>query len=147
VLGGSASALTVFGAPLGRQIRGAVPISGDVFPVVWSVLRWVIALALINLLFSLLYFLAPNHPRPKWRWTSTGAVFATLIWAVVSFGFSLYTSAFTSYDRTYGAFAGVAILIFWLYLTGVAIFAGGEVNAALERLADPERSRDSPSTS
>ena len=140
VLGGSASALTVFGAPLGRQIRGAVPISGDLFPALWSVLRWVIALALINLLFSLFYFLAPNHPRPKWHWSSAGAVVATLIWAIVSFGFSLYTTEFPTYDRTYGAFAGVAILIFWLYLTGVAICAGGEVNAALERLAVAEQS-------
>jgi membrane protein len=134
ILGGSASALTVFGSPLGRQIRGAVPVSGELFPVVWAVLRWVVALALINLLFSLLYYLAPNRPRPRWRWTSVGALVATFIWAFVSFGFSLYTSEFTSYDRTYGALAGVAILIFWLYLTGVAIFVGGEVNAAIERL-------------
>jgi membrane protein len=135
VLGGGASALTVFGAPLGDAIRGGVPLSGAVFPVVWWILRWVIALALINLLFSFLYYLAPNHPRPTWRWTSLGALIATLMWALVSFGFSLYTSDFGSYDRTYGAFAGVAILIFWLYLTGLAIFVGGEVNAALARQA------------
>jgi membrane protein len=135
VLGGSASALTVFGTPLGNAIRGAVPIGGDVFTVTWWIVRWVVALALINLLFSLLYYLAPNHPRPTWRWTSPGAIIATLLWALVSFGFSLYTTNFSSYDRTYGAFAGVAILIFWLYLTGVAIFVGGEVNAAVERLS------------
>jgi len=138
VLGGSASALTVFGAPLGNVIRGAVPVSGAVFPVLWWIVRWVVALVLINLLFSFLYYLAPNHPRRRWRWTSTGAIIATILWALVSYGFSLYTTDFSSYDRTYGAFAGVAILIFWLYLTGLAIFVGGEVNAAVERM-DPAR--------
>jgi membrane protein len=90
---------------------------------------------------SLLYYLAPNRPRARWRWASPGALFATVLWAVVSLGFSLYTSSFDSYGRTYGAFASVAILIFWLYLTGLAIVVGAEVDAAIERLtlhADPQ---------
>jgi membrane protein len=134
VLGGGASALTVFGAQIGRLIKESVPISPVTFGFTWTVLRWVTALALINLLFTWLYYLAPNRPRPKWRWTSLGAVLATCLWALVSLVFSLYTSDFSSYERTYGAFAGVAILIFWLYLTGFAILVGGEVDAAVERL-------------
>lgn len=134
VLGGGASALTVFGAQLGTTVKDSLPISGVAFGFAWTVARWIVALGLINLLFSLLYYLAPNRPRPKWRWTSVGALLATCLWAIVSLAFSLYTSDFSSYERTYGAFAGVAILIFWLYLTGFAILIGGEVDAAVERL-------------
>jgi membrane protein len=134
ILGGAASALTVFGAQLGDLVKDVVPISGVAFGFGWTVLRWIIALGLINLLFTLLYYLAPNRPRTKWRWTSIGSLLATAVWALVSLGFSLYTSDFSSYERTYGAFAGVAILIFWLYLTGLAILVGGEINAAVERL-------------
>ncbi|MHB2027605.1 MAG: YihY/virulence factor BrkB family protein [Acidimicrobiales bacterium] len=132
-LGGSATALIVFGAPLGTLVQHALPFSGDTFPVLWTILRWVLALVLIHLLFLLLYFVAPNQLRGEWRWTSLGAIVATSLWAIVSLGFSVYTSNFSSYDRTYGVFAGVAILIFWLYLTGLAILVGGEVNAAVER--------------
>ena len=134
LLGGGASALVVFGSSIGDTIRNSVPVSGVAFEAVWDVLRWIVALVLINLLFSMLYFFAPNRKSPRWRWTSTGAVVATVLWAMVSFGFSIYTTDFSSYDKTYGAFAGVAILVFWLYLTGLAILVGGEINAARERL-------------
>lgn len=133
VLGGGASALIVFGAALGSLIKGALPFSGVAFAAVWSVTRWILALVLINLQFTLLYYFAPNRQRRSWHWTSVGAVLGTGLWAVVSLAFSFYTSDFSSYAKTYGAFAGVAILIFWLFLTGYAILVGGEVNAAVER--------------
>jgi membrane protein len=144
ILGGGASALAVFGAQLGTTIKNSLPISGVAFGFAWTVARWVVALGLINLLFRLLYYLAPNRPRPKWRWTSLGALLATCLWAMVSLAFSLYTSDFSSYERTYGAFAGVAILIFWLYLTGFAVLVGGEVDAAVERLHSGQASTAAP---
>lgn len=134
ILGGAASALVVFGAPIGKAIRATSPFSGNAFAGGWTALRWVVALFLINLLFTMLYNVAPNRPHTKWRWTSAGALLATVVWALVSLAFSLYTTDFSSYSKTYGAFAGVAILIFWLYLTGLAILLGGEVNGAIERV-------------
>lgn len=133
ILGGVASVLTIFGSQLGILLNELVPINGAVFAVGWAVVRWVIALSMMNLLFTLLYYFAPNRVRPRWRWSSPGARVATALWALVSLGFSFYTSKFGSYGTTYGAFAGVAILIFWLYLTGLAVLIGGEINASVER--------------
>lgn len=135
LLGGAASALIVFGPQLGSAIRGAAPVGGTAFSVGWTAARWVVALVLIVVLLSFLYYLAPNRERPRWQWVTPGSLAGTAIWAVVSLGFSYYTASFGSYGKTYGAFAGVAILIFWLYLTGLAILLGGEVNAAFEREA------------
>ena len=133
LLGGSASALIIFGSQLGSAVEHALPFGASVFAVIWTVIRWVVALALISLLFSLIYYLAPNQARGRWRWMSPGALVGLVTWSLVSLGFSYYTSSFGSYSATYGAFAGVAILIFWFYLTGLAILVGGEVNAAFER--------------
>jgi membrane protein len=135
ILGGGASALIVFGQSIGREIEDALPFGGSAFLVGWTVVRWIVALALVGLLFSVLYYAAPDKPHPQWRWITPGTLVGTTMWAVISLGFSFYTTISGSYIKTYGAFAGVAILIFWLYLTGIAILLGGEINAAFERQA------------
>jgi membrane protein len=145
VLGGGASALVVFGQSIGREVKSVLPFGGSAFLVGWTAVRWVVALALVGLLFSVLYYAAPNRPHPRWRWVTPGTVVGTVMWAAISLGFSFYTTISGSYSKTYGAFAGVAILIFWLYLSGIAILLGGEINAAFER-QDSARLQTRPGT-
>jgi hypothetical protein len=71
----------------------------------------------------------------RWKWITPGSVFAVLGTIAVSLGFSFYVNNFGSYNKTYGSIGAVIVLLTWLYLTGLMILVGGEINAEIERAA------------
>jgi membrane protein len=82
---------------------------------------------------SLLYRWGPDRDAPRFRWTSPGAVLATLVWVAASIGFSIYTANFGSYNETYGALGAIVVVMLWLYITAYVIILGAELNCELER--------------
>ena len=50
----------------------------------------------------------------------------------VSAAFAIYVTNFSSYNKTYGALAGIVVFLIWLWLTNLALLLGAEVNAELD---------------
>ena len=133
VLGGVATALLVFGRPIGDAIDNALPLGGG-FAVVWTVVRWALTILAVLTLFAVFYALGPNRKTPSWTWLTPGGLVAVVIWLAASVGFSFYVSNFGgTYGKTYGSLAGVIVLVLWLYLTAIALMVGAELNGELER--------------
>lgn len=111
-----------------------------------QVARWVLLIVLVSAALALLYRIAPQRDAPKMKWVSTGAIFATVIWALASVGFSLYVSNFgnSSYTKTYGTFAGVVILLLWLWISCYAILLGAEINAESEEQTVKDTTKGPP---
>lgn len=97
--------------------------------------RWPILAVAIFVALGLLYRYAPNRPGPRSRFFTPGALLAAVLWLVASGLFSLYVQSFGNFQETYGAIAGVIVLLLWLYLTAFVILVGAELNAEIERQA------------
>ena len=98
-----------------------------------SVARWVVLAVLVLLALGVVYRLGPDRANPRWRWVSSGAVVALVLWLLGSVGFSYYVDNFGKYNQTYGALAAVIILLLWLFLSAFAVLLGAEFNAETER--------------
>lgn len=95
-------------------------------------LRWpLLGLILIGSL-AIVYKIAPDRRNPEFRWISWGAVIATILWLAASILFSVYISNFGNYDKMYGSFAAVIILMLWFYITAYVILLGAEINSEME---------------
>ena len=107
-------------------------IGGD-FDRVWASLRWPLALGAMISMVAFMYHFLPNV-RQRRRTIMPGSIVAVLGWTAASFGFRLYVAHFGAYARSYGALATMVILLLWLYIWGVMVIVGGEINAILDRL-------------
>jgi membrane protein len=103
-------------------------------PLAWTagVLRWVLLAGLLVAGLAVLYRYAPDRDEPRWTWVSWGSAVATVLWILASVGFSVYANAFGNYNKTYGALAGVIILMLWLFLTSFVVLIGAELNTEME---------------
>jgi membrane protein len=104
-----------------------------------TVLRWLVAIirfailgGLLVVALAVLYRLAPDRDQPKWSWVSWGSVIATVLWVLATIGFAIYANLFSNYNKTYGALAGVIILMFWLFLSAFVVLVGAELNTEME---------------
>jgi membrane protein len=102
--------------------------------VVWLALALLMATAL-----AVLYRFAPDRKQARWRWISWGAMVATVLWVAASVALFAYVQSLGTYESTYGSLAGVAISMFWLWISVVLVLLGATINAEAER----QTSRDS----
>lgn len=97
------------------------------------VARWVVLGLLIVTGLAALYRVAPEREDAKWVWISPGALTGAVLWLVGSGLFSLFVNNFGRYNDTYGAVAGVVVLMLWLQLSAFIVLLGAEINAESER--------------
>lgn len=103
---------------------------GATFKLASGIIDYLLGVALILLGVELFYFFGPNV-KQRWRWTSVGGVFAVFAILIGSLLFSFYLRYAPSYSATYGSLGAVMVLMLWLYIFGLVLLIGGEINAEI----------------
>ncbi|WP_246031830.1 YihY/virulence factor BrkB family protein [Salibacterium salarium] len=109
--------------------------------VLFQILRWVLTIIVMIALLCCLYYFAPRI-NISFRYVLPGAITATILWQLISLGFSFYVNNFGNYSATYGSLGGVIVLMLWLFLTGLSLVIGGEINAILKKSASARNNLD-----
>jgi membrane protein len=122
--------LVVFGPEIGETVADAAGL-GSVFQVVWNVVQWPVLIFLVVLAFALVYYYAPDAEQ-RFRWISPGSIVAVLLWLVFSLLFSIYVEKSGSFNATYGTFAGIIILMLYIYYSSFIMLVGAQLNQVIE---------------
>ncbi len=130
--------LLVFGPQIESHLRSAVGI-GSALTWIWWVAQWPILVAGLLAAFATLLYLGPDVEQPRWRLLTPGAVVATVVWLAASGAFAYFSANFGSYDKTWGSFSAVIVMLTWLWVTGLALLFGAEVNAEVEQAREVPR--------
>jgi membrane protein len=129
-------ALIVTG-PVAKAVGDAVGL-GDAAVTAWNIAKWPVMLVVVMLMLAVLYWSSPNAKPAGFRWVSPGSVVAVVLWIVASAAFAFYVANFGSYNKTYGALAGVIVFLVWMWITNIAVLLGAELNAETERARELE---------
>lgn len=122
-------------ALLGPMVLDQVNL-GPAERVLSTVAQWIVVLVMLLGAFELAYFVGPNVDQ-RWQWITPGAVLGVVVLLLASFGFRTYLRFGDTYSETYGALAGVILMLLWMYLASFALLLGAEVNCVIGR-AHPE---------
>lgn len=126
------AAMLVLSGPV-AEAAGKVIGMSETFLTVWNIAKWPVMIVLVVMVIAVLYYFTPNVKQPKFRWMSMGSFIALVIFALASLGFGFYVANFSNYNKTYGALAGVIIMLLWLWILNMSLLFGAEFDAEMER--------------
>src|SRR5215203_6394085 len=125
-------AMLVLSGPVVDAVASAIGI-GETGQTVWNVVKWPVVLVVLALMIAVLYYSTPNVKLRGFKWVSPGAAVAIVVAIVASALFAFYVANFGSYNKTYGALAGVVVFLIWFWLINLALLFGIELDAEIER--------------
>ena len=124
--------LLIFGPTVEKYVGNATGLRGPL-DWIWWIAQWPILIVGLFAAFATLLHLGPDHSERRWRIPTAGTSIAVVIWLVLSAVFAFYTSHFSSYNKAWGSFAAVIVMLIWLWLSSLALLFGAEVDAVAER--------------
>jgi len=122
--------MLVFGNVIGDYLKNTQSLY-KIIIIIWNIFRYSFIFIVMIFIFVIIYIFAPAK-KLTWKEVIPGAIFSTLGWVLVSFGFSFYIDNFSNYSRFYGSLGAVFILMTWLFIISIIFILGVEINFVKE---------------
>ena len=104
---------------------------GPITAMMVEAFRWAAAIFVLLAGLAVIYRFGPNNRGERMKWITPGAGLAVALWAVASYGFSLYLRNFANYNQVYGSIGAAIAMLIWLYISAFLILIGAELNLQL----------------
>jgi membrane protein len=101
----------------------------------WMLLGWLLTFLAVTLALDVLYYLAPNADIP-FRWVTPGGFMAAILLLVANQIMRLLIADVFHYDQLYGQLGAGIVLLTWLYVLGLVVLIGIQMNAVLAQMAE-----------
>jgi membrane protein len=126
-----ATILVAFGSQIEARILFHIGHGLEPFiSLVWTVMRWLIAILTSVSVIALIYHNAIPRTQ-RWHSILPGATLATSMWFGATLLFGWHLNHYADYSIIYGSLGvGIALLV-WMYLLSFVVLVGAEFNAML----------------
>ncbi len=121
--------IIIFSSDVLNTLLGYINLD-SVSTVMVDVVRYGLMVILTLLTIAILYNIGPSKGR-EWKFISPGAILATLLILLTSFGFSYYISNFSQYNKLYGSIGTLLVILLWIYVNALLLIIGFELNASM----------------
>jgi membrane protein len=121
--------------PVGTEIESWLASTHEVpGRILWALTfaRYGVAIVMMLVILAMLYTFG-TRVRHRFSLVTPGAVFTILVWIVLGEAFRFYVDKFGSYQKTYGAVGGIAILLLFFYLDALVLLIGAEINTLVNQ--------------
>ena len=100
---------------------------------VYYLLKYPISFIFIYFMIKLIYTIAPNKTIAS-KSVTTGALFTTFMWMLMTEIYSFWVSNVAHYDIFYGSISNIIILLTWVYLLAYIFVIGLVINAGKDNI-------------
>jgi membrane protein len=128
VLAAAAAIILVLSGRVAEVVGKALGLEQETIKL-WGVVKWPVLILIVSIMLAILYWAGPHARLSAFRWIRPGEIIAVLLWIAISFLFGLYVANFGSYNKTYGALAGVIVFLIWLWLTNLVFLIGAKIDS------------------